>query len=129
MKRSILYLDDEVACLDVFRDMFSKQYDVRIASTLADARRELAARPADIIISDQHMPDIEGTEFLREVAEGFPQSYRIMLTGEIMVGHVIREVSTGIVHLFVTKPWDEPQMRQMLERASASFEQKKQANS
>lgn len=122
MKRSILYLDDEDICLRVFQDMFGADYDVRVTSSLAMARSELAARPADIIISDQHMPDIEGTDFLREVAEAYPESYRVLLTGEVMVGHVLREVSTGIVHLFIPKPWEEPQMRQMLEHANASFE-------
>ncbi len=122
MKRSILYLDDEDMCLRVFQDMFRADYDVRVTSSLKMARGELAARPADIIISDQHMPDIEGTDFLREVAEDYPASYRVLLTGEIMIGHVMSEVSTGIIHLFIPKPWDEPQMRQMLEQANASFE-------
>jgi DNA-binding NtrC family response regulator len=122
MKRSILYLDDEDMCLRVFQDMFRADYDVRVTSSLKMARGELAARPADIIISDQHMPDIEGTDFLREVAEDYPASYRVLLTGEIMIGHVMSEVSTGIIHLFIPKPWDEPQMRQMLEHANASFE-------
>lgn len=122
MKRSILYLDDEDVCLHVFQDMFSADYDVRVTSSLAMARGELAARPADIIISDQHMPDIEGTDFLREVAETYPESYRVLLTGEVMVGHVLGEVSTGIIHLFIPKPWEEPQMRQMLEHANSSLE-------
>ncbi|MFN2455968.1 MAG: response regulator [Pyrinomonadaceae bacterium] len=118
MKPSILYLDDDTACLTVFRDMFSGNYDVRIASTHAEARAQLAERPADIIISDQHMPEMEGMEFLREVAAAYPQSFRIMLTGELMIGHVINEVSTGVVHLFTTKPFDEPAIQEMLERAS-----------
>ena len=122
MKRSILYLDDEVECLEIFKEMFGDEYDIRTASNLNAARAALAEAPADIVMSDQRMPDIEGTEFLREVAEKYPLSYRVMLTGSAVVGDVVREISEGVVNLFVSKPWTEQSMRQMLERASASFE-------
>lgn len=122
MKRSILYLDDEAVCLNIFAATFGEDYDVRTARTLAEARRLLAQRPADIVISDQLMPEIEGTKFLREVARKYPASYRMMLTGSAMVGDMIHEVSTGTVHLFVAKPWTKVDRRQRLERASMSFD-------
>ena len=127
MKRSIFYLDDEAACVEVFRDMFGDEYDVRTATTLAEARRALTERPADIIIADQRMPDIEGTEFLREMCDLHPASFRVMLTGSAMVGDVIREISVGLVNLFVAKPWTEQNMRQMLKRSSESFELRSKA--
>lgn len=118
MKTSILYLDDEPEVLSVFLDAFGDEYDVRTASTLGDARRALAEREADIIISDQSMPEITGTEFLAEVARDYPQSYRVMLTGSMLVGEAIPELSSGVVHLFVAKPWDMDVMLRALERAS-----------
>ncbi|MGH9900542.1 MAG: response regulator [Pyrinomonadaceae bacterium] len=121
-KRSILYLDDESACVDVFQEMFCDEYDVRTVTTLSEARRALEEPPADIVISDQRMPEIEGTEFLREVSETRPASFRVMLTGSAMVSDVIKEISVGVVNLFVSKPWTEEGMRQTLERAGASFE-------
>lgn len=121
MKRSIIYLDDEEACLGVFRGMFDADYDVRTASTPGEARLLLAERPADIVISDQIMPEIEGVEFLREVAAKYPQSFRVLLTGGVTVGGVFREVGSGIVHLFVAKPWTEQGMREMLERSALSM--------
>lgn len=117
-KTSILYLDDEETCLDVFRQMFDGEYDVRTVSTLRDAREALDKEKFDIVISDQQMPETDGLTFLREVASSHPESFRMMLTGSIGVGEVIREVSAGIIHLFVTKPWTEPNMRQALERAN-----------
>jgi serine/threonine-protein kinase len=121
-KRSILYLDDESRLLDIFQEMFSNTYEVFTASGVEAAREILSTQGADIIISDQGMPGISGTEFLCEVAREYPQSFRIMLTGKMLIGEAIPELSSGVVHLFITKPWTEAEMRRMLERASLNFD-------
>lgn len=121
MKRSIFYLDDEVSCVDIFQRVFCDEFDVRTATTVADARRILCERPADIIITDQRMPEIDGTEFLREVAEQYPLSLRVMLTGSAMVGDVLHDISQGTINLFVAKPWAIENMRHILKRAYAAF--------
>jgi DNA-binding NtrC family response regulator len=118
VKLSIFYFDDEIVLLDIFREMFSDEYEVRTASTLSEARRIISECIPDIIISDWSMPEISGIEFLREAAELCPQSFRIMLTGFAQVGDMIMEIGTGVIQLFISKPWDEEQMRQALERAN-----------
>jgi FixJ family two-component response regulator len=90
---------------------------VQTASTLAEARLMLAQCP-DILISDWSMPEISGIDFLREAAESCPKSFRIMLTGYGQVGDVIEEISAGLVQLFITKPWNESEMRKVLERST-----------
>ena len=122
VKRSILYLDDEPACLQIFLDLLGADYDVRTARTLAEARALLAERSAELIISDELMPEIDGTEFLREVAGMYPASCRVLLTGATTVGDVIQQIGSGVVHFFLTKPWSEEEMREMLERAGAYLE-------
>jgi DNA-binding NtrC family response regulator len=122
VKLSIFYLDDEAACLSIFQVTFDGDYDVHTATTLAEARLMLSENPADVVISDQLMPDINGTDFLREVAEKYPASCRVLLTGGVMVGHVIGELSTGVVQFFVAKPWTEADMRETLERASVALD-------
>lgn len=117
MNYSIFYFDDETSLLEIFQEMFGDEYEVSTASTLDAARRVLAECPTDIIISDQLMPEIEGTKFLAEAARMCPHSFRVLLTGKALVGEVIPEVSTGIVHLFMRKPWTEAEMRAVLERA------------
>ena len=116
--RSILYFDDEAAILNLFQQMFGHEYDVRTTTLLAEARQMLSERPVEIIISDQDMPEISGTEFLSEMAKLYPSSYRIMLTGSMLAGEAVPEILSGIVQLFIPKPWSQQTMRQMLERAS-----------
>jgi DNA-binding NtrC family response regulator len=117
MRHSIFYFDDETQALDLFQEVFAAEYDVRTADTLSEARRMLKERRADIVISDQNMPEISGTEFLAEIAKEYPQSYRVMLTGSILAGEAIPEILSGIVQLFMPKPWTEEEMRRVLERA------------
>lgn len=122
LKRSILYIDDEVECLNLFQEMFGAEHDVRTATMLAEARQMLAEHPANIVVSDQTMPEIKGTDFLTEVAAAYPSSYRVLITGSIYVGNVIPEMGAGLIHLFIPKPWTEQNMQQMFERASLYFE-------
>lgn len=117
MRVSILYLDDEPEALSVFLDTFGTEYDVRTTPTAAEARRALSERPADIVISDQTMPEITGTKFLAEVARDYPRSYRVILTGSMVVGEAIPELGSGLVHLFLAKPWSYAGMSAALERA------------
>ena len=119
MPHIIFYFDDDATQLEVFQKTFGDRYDVRTAATLAEARRVLSECTPDIIISDQKMPEIEGTEFLREAAAVCPESFRVLLTGAISVGEVLPEVGSGVVQFFAPKPWSEEEMRETLERAAA----------
>ncbi len=116
MKQTILYLDDDEASLDHFQKTCDADYDVRTATKSSEAYRLLSVQPAEIIISDQLMPDIQGMEFLSTVAQQFPESYRILLTGAGVVGDFVYEISHGIVHHFQTKPWSAHDVQQMFER-------------
>jgi DNA-binding NtrC family response regulator len=116
-KLSILYFDDEPACLEVFRETFARDHEVRTAATLAEARRALAEAEFDVIISDLSMPEISGTAFLRETARTHPESFRVMLTGNAFVGELMSEIAAGVVKFFVPKPWSAVTMRQVFEHA------------
>ena len=122
MIRSIFYFDDEIACLEMFESFFGGEYHVRTATTLAEARRMLSEQPADIVISDHLMPEISGREFLSEVARVYPKSCRVMLTGGITVGEVLPDVCSGVVQLFLAKPWKAQYMSRMLGRLIATMQ-------
>lgn len=122
MRPSIFYLDDETALLEIFQETFGGEYDVRTASAHGAACRALSEHGADIIISDQCMPEIEGADFLREVARLCPRSVRVMVSGYVTAGDLLGEMSAGIVNIFVPKPWTAEQMRQAIERASLALD-------
>jgi DNA-binding NtrC family response regulator len=117
MKESILYFDDEEACLRMFSELFAGDYNVRTASSLDGVRRELREREFEVVISDQQMPEIDGRVFLREVAARQPCAQRVLVTGKASFGEVLREVCEGVIDTFVPKPWTEALMRGALERS------------
>ncbi|HYP01078.1 MAG TPA: response regulator [Pyrinomonadaceae bacterium] len=122
MKRSVFYFDDDATLLDIFQEMFEGEYDVHTTTELATARQMLSECAADIIITDQSMPEIAGSQFLREASEKCPDSFRIMLTGYSVVGDMLGDVTSGLINIFIVKPWKEEQMRQALERGGAEVE-------
>jgi DNA-binding NtrC family response regulator len=124
-KTSILYLDDNEDMLDLFRAVCGPHYDVRTALSPDQGLEMLRSCSADIIVSDQRMPVMEGTEFLRRARELCPKSLRILLTGEARFGDVMREVSEGVVEVFTQKPWDPSELLEILERASVAFEKRR----
>lgn len=105
--------------------MFGAEFDVRVSTTLDEARRMLTECAADIIISDQKMPQIDGMDFLREARQACPASFRMLLTGHLSVGAVMNEISAGVIHSFLAKPWTEERMREMLLRARSYLDQQR----
>lgn len=126
LQHTILYVDDEAACLALLQARFGDEYDVRTASTIDEARQMLSLRAADIVISDQSMPEMKGTDFLDEVARNYPRSYRVLLTGSIAFSGVMPEIGDGTVHFFLPKPWTEASMLQMFERAAVHIERRRE---
>lgn len=122
MKRSVFYFDDDETLLENFAEMFGDEYEVRTATTLAEAMRILREFEPEIIVSDQLMPEIEGTAFLGEAMSLCPDSFRILLTGWMVVGEVLPELGAGIIHLFLPKPWMEDRMRAALQRATLHYD-------
>ena len=114
---SILYVDDDGQMLRPLVEMFGGEFDVRTTDDTDEALRLLDERPADIRISDQRMPKMEGTQFLRRVSERHPLSFRMLVTGHATVAGTLSELSSGVVQQFIPKPWDQAAMREALTRA------------
>lgn len=117
---SVLYFDDEASCLDVFKQMFGDRYEIRTALTLKEARRALAEVSFDVVISDYLMTETDGLAFLQEVAASNPGNYRVMLTGTLGVGSMIYELGSGVVHHFLSKPWNDASIHAAFELAELS---------
>ncbi len=120
-KSKILIVDDEPDNLDLLYRTFRREYQVLRASSGPEAL-EVLGQQADVsvIISDQRMPRMSGTEFLSLTAAQYPDIVRILLTGYTDVDDLVDAINAGRVFRYVTKPWDEQELRGVVEQALAT---------
>ena len=117
-ERVLLLVDDEPNVLSALRRML-RRTDIHVLATTSPAEGFdlLAANPVGVVICDQRMPDMTGTEFLRRVKELYPATVRIILSGYTDLNCVIDAVNRGAIYKFLTKPWEEDAMLESLEDA------------
>ena len=113
----ILYVDDEVNNLKSFKATFRREFKVHIAESAAAGFELLKEKPVEIIISDQRMPDMTGVEFFEKLTEDNPEPIRILLTGYSDIDAVIGAINKGRVYHYITKPWDERYLRNIINNA------------
>lgn len=108
----ILFVDDEQNVLNAMRRIFRQEnYTILTASSGPEALELLHKEPVHIVISDHRMPEMTGAELLRKIKELYPQTIRIMLTGHADVNAVMGAVNEGAVYKFITKPWNDEDLR------------------
>ncbi|MES2766762.1 MAG: hybrid sensor histidine kinase/response regulator [Bacteroidota bacterium] len=113
---SLLFVDDEPSMLAALAKSFSNYGVVRTAANAEEALAMLQQEPVDIIISDQQMPAMKGTEFLAKSREICPESERILMTAYADATNIIQSINEARISYFITKPIDVHQLRLAIER-------------
>ncbi|WP_419802436.1 response regulator [Mucilaginibacter sp.] len=122
-KINILFIDDEENNLISFRAVFRLKYEVLTAINAADALHILETQPVEIIVTDQRMPNMTGSEFLEIVLEKYPDPMRILLTGYSDISAVIEAVNKGKVFHYLTKPWNEEELDNTIKKAFDKYQE------
>lgn len=104
-KGSVLCVDDEPNILRSLTWLLQKDFDVKTAASGQDGLALVRSNDFDVIISDQRMPGMMGSEFLREVRKLSPRSIRMLLTGYSDLQAILRSVNDSEVFRFINKPW------------------------
>ncbi len=113
---NILFVDDEPQMLSALTRVFrGKGYNVITANSGLEGLSLLEAHQFDVIISDMRMPEMDGASFLAASCERSPNSRRILLTGYSDQESTIRAINDGHIHRFLTKPWDNQELRAKVE--------------
>ncbi|MDF0554701.1 response regulator [Kamptonema sp. UHCC 0994] len=117
-KLKLLVVDDEPDNLDLLYRTFHRDYKVLRADSGPAALEILAAEgEIAVIISDQRMPQMSGTEFLSLAATSYPDVIRIILTGYTDVEDLVEAINSGKVFKYVTKPWDAEELKALVSQA------------
>ena len=114
----ILIVDDEDGVRSALRRTLRKEkYRLSYASSAAEALELLKHERPDVILCDHLMPGMTGLEFLKLCRLRWPDVGRIVLTGQAEMEVVIRAINDGEVFRFLTKPWDDDELKLTLHEA------------
>ena len=115
---AVLLVDDDADVLHSLARMLQKQpYQLYTARSGEDAKSTLKARSVDVIVADERMPEMSGTDLLAWVARHYPDVVRIMVTGHAVTETAIRIINeVGVFHFF-TKPCNEAHLAVMIRKA------------
>lgn len=114
----ILFVDDEERILRSLSMQFRRQYQVITESNPERVMARLQDEPVDIIVSDQRMPQMTGSQLLEQVQERYPNSLRILLTGYSDLDAAVEALNNGGIFRYLTKPWDQQAMADTLAQAA-----------
>jgi len=111
--RTLLLVDDE--------DNVLRSLSILTANRVSDAFDLLATNDIQVIISDQRMPDMNGTEFLGRVKQFYPATIRLILSGYADITTVTEAINRGSIYRFITKPWDDDELREHIRQAFLAY--------
>ncbi len=111
-RATLLLVDDEPNILSALGRLFRPQgYQLHTASNGADALEILEKAPVDLVISDMRMPGMSGAELLEQVANRWPHTVRVLLTGYSDVSSTIAAINQGQIFRYIAKPWEDSDLR------------------
>ena len=117
----VLVVDDEPDILRSFTFNYGDDFAILTAPGGAQALELLATNDPSVIVADQRMPAMSGTEFLERSMAIRPDAVRIILTGYTDIEAIIEAVNKSRIYRYVTKPWESEDLRITLRRAIEAF--------
>lgn len=117
-QHAILMVDDEPQILNAFKRALRREsYILMTASSGAEALSLLEAREVSLVISDYHMPAMNGLEFFKTVKRLYPHLLTIMLTGQAQLEVAVQAINEAGVYKFLQKPWNDADLKLTILRA------------
>jgi two-component system sensor histidine kinase/response regulator len=113
---TVLIVDDEPASLRAVQRALADDCDVMAANGAQQALAALAGVPVAMLIADQRMPGMLGTELLASCAVQAPEVIRILLTGYTDIETLVEAINAGHVYAYLTKPWEPSELRLVVRR-------------
>ncbi len=117
LTENLLVIDDEQEILKSLNRQFRKRYNVHLACSAEEGCRILCEEPIQVIISDQRMPGLTGTEFFHKIKTEHPDAIRLILTAYADIEAVIAAINQGNVFRYLRKPWNPEHLDSVVSEA------------
>ena len=123
-KHTILLVDDEINNLQLLRRTLRHDYNIITASNGKEALEIVEGKGDEIalIVSDQKMPEMEGTEFLKRVAGEYPDIVKILLTGHLDVDAIVDSINDCHLYQYIVKPFDPEELKMTIDSGIKKFD-------
>ncbi|MFH1626147.1 MAG: HD domain-containing phosphohydrolase [Pseudomonadota bacterium] len=119
----LLFVDDEEKILHSLTRLFRKEnYEVFTTTSAREGLETVVEHEISLVLSDQRMPEMTGTEFLRQVKRKSPDTIRVILTGCTDMAAAVQAINEGEVYRFITKPWDDLELKIIVSHAVKQYE-------
>jgi len=122
-QRTLLCIDDEPNILNALKRLLRKE-DFRLLTTGSgrEGLKILDEEEVQVVVSDQRMPEMSGTEFLKEVKARHPDIIRIILTGYTDIDTVTDAINEGHIYKFFLKPWNDQNLKLEIRQALEQYD-------
>ncbi len=118
----ILYLDDDPDALRIFEYSFSEYYHIHTVRKHTEALDIISSTDIKVVITDQKMPDIRGTDFIQILKLEYPDIICIMLTGHADKPVMLQAINTLDIFWFIEKPWKFTEVKLAIDNAIERFD-------
>jgi putative nucleotidyltransferase with HDIG domain len=126
-EHAVLFVDDEGNILKaVQRLLRNEPWEVLTASRGSEALEILERTPAQVVVSDQRMPEMSGVDLLQAIRERRPNVVRMMLTGYTEMNVAVEAINRGEIYRLITKPWNDEELKATLRQAFDHFDLKEE---
>jgi putative nucleotidyltransferase with HDIG domain len=125
VEHTVLFIDDEVNILKAIQRLLRHEsMNVLTASRPQEALEILDKTRAQLVVSDQRMPEMSGVDLLAAVREQHPDIIRMMLTGYTEMKIAVEAINRGEIYRLITKPWNDEELKATLRQAFDHFDLK-----
>jgi len=118
---NILYVDDLQTNLVLFQATFEKDYNIILCRDPIRALEIMRRQDIQVLVTDQRMPEMTGTELLELVATEFPQIRRFLLTAYTDFETVVEAVNKGHIHGYINKPLQADEVRRSINHSLETY--------
>lgn len=122
-QHTVLFVDDEMNILNSLKRLLRREeYRVLTASGGIEGLTLLKENEVHLVVTDQRMPGISGTDFLAQVRQEYPEVIRIILTGYTDVDSITDSINKGHIYKFFLKPWNDQNLRLEIKQALEQYD-------
>ncbi len=127
MNPKVLFVDDEKNILSSLRRLlYRESFELHFAGSGAEGLKVLEEHEIAVIISDMRMPEMDGVAFLKEAQKMQPDAVRMVLSGYSEISSIMEAVNQGQIWRYITKPWDDNEIKLNIRNAADYHHQAKE---